>query len=39
VQLKDIFKKKQSENFAKGVLFLQDHALATKKKLAYMGFE
>jgi len=44
VQLKDILKEKRSGNFTKGVLFLQDiapahRALATQKKLAYLGFQ
>ena len=43
VQLKDILKEKRCGNFTKGVLFLHDNApahraLATQKKLAYMGF-
>jgi len=43
VQLKDILKEKRLGNFTKGVLFLQDNApalraLATQKKLAYLGF-
>ena len=44
VQLKDILKEKLSGNFTKGVLFFHDNApahrtLATKKKLAYLGFQ
>jgi len=44
VQLKDILKEKCSGNFIKGVLFLHDYApshraLATQKKLAYLGFQ
>jgi len=44
VQLKDILKEKCHGNFTKRVLFLHDdapahRALATKKKLAYMGFQ
>jgi len=43
VQLKDILKEKRGGNVTKGVLFLHDNApahraLATQKKLAYMGF-
>jgi len=43
VQLKDILKEKHSRKFTKGVLFLHDNALAhwalaTQKKLAYLGF-
>ena len=43
VQLKDILKEKHSEKFTKELLFLHDNALAhralaTQKKLAYMGF-
>jgi hypothetical protein len=43
VQLKDILKEKRRGKFTKGVLFLQynapaHHALATQKKLAYLGF-
>jgi len=43
VQLKDILKKKARGKFTKGVLFLHDNtpahrALATQKKLAYLGF-
>jgi len=44
VQLKDILKEKRREKFTKGVLFLHDNmpahqALATQKKLAYLGFQ
>jgi len=44
VQLKDILKEKRSGNVTKGVLFLHDNAsahraLATQKKLAYLGFQ
>jgi len=44
VQLKDILKEKHSGKVTKGVLFLQDNApahwaLATQKKLAYLGFQ
>ena len=44
VQLKDILKEKRREKFTKGVLFLHDNApahwaLATRKKLAYLGFQ
>jgi len=44
VQLKDILKEKNRGNFTKGVLFLHDNApahraLATQKKLAYLGFQ
>jgi len=44
VQLKDISKEKRRGNFTKGVLFLHDNApahraLATQKKLAYLGFQ
>jgi len=44
VQLKDILKEKRRGNFTKGVLFLHDNApahwaLATQKKLAYLGFQ
>jgi len=44
VQLKDILKEKLSRKFNKGVLFLHDNApahraLATQKKLAYLGFQ
>jgi len=43
VQLKDILKEKRRGKVAKGVLFLHDNApshraLATQKKLAYLGF-
>jgi len=43
VQLKDVLKEKCSRKVAKGVLFLHDNspaqrALATQKKLAYLGF-
>jgi len=43
VQLKDILKEKRHGKFTKGVLFLHDNApahraLATQKKLAYLGF-
>jgi len=43
VQLKDILKEKRLGKFTKGVLFLHDNApahraLATQKKLAYLGF-
>jgi len=43
VQLKDILKKKRLGKITKGVLFLHDNApahraLATQKKLAYLGF-
>jgi len=43
VQLKDILKEKRCGKFTKGVLFLNDNApahwaLATQKKLAYLGF-
>jgi len=43
VQLKDILKEKRRGKFTKGVLFLHDsapahRALATQKKLAYLGF-
>ena len=43
VQLKDILKEKRRGNFTKGFLFLHDNApahgaLATQKKLAYLGF-
>jgi len=43
VQLKDILKEKRRGKFTKGVLFLHDNApahraLATQKKLAYLGF-
>jgi len=44
VQLKDILKEKRRGNVTKGVLFLHDNApahraLATQKKLAYLGFQ
>jgi len=44
VQLKDILKEKRNRNVTKGVLFLHDNApahraLATQKKLAYLGFQ
>ena len=44
VQLKGILKEKRRGKFAKGVLFLHDNvpahrALATQKKLAYLGFQ
>jgi len=44
VQLKDILKEKRREKFNKGVLFLHNNApahraLATQKKLAYLGFQ
>jgi len=44
VQLKDILKEKRRGKITKGVLFLQDNApahraLATQKKLAYLGFQ
>jgi len=44
VKLKDILKEKRRGNFTKGVLFLHDNApahraLATQKKLAYLGFQ
>jgi len=44
VQLNDILKEKHSAKFTKGVLFLHDNApaqqaLATQKKLAYLGFQ
>ena len=44
VQLKDILKEKRRQNFTKVVLFLHDNApahqaLATQKKLAYLGFQ
>jgi len=43
VQLNDILKEKRRGKFTKGVLFLYDNApayraLATQKKLAYLGF-
>jgi len=44
VQLKDILKEKRRRKFTKVVLFLCDNAtahraLATQKKLAYLGFQ
>jgi histone-lysine N-methyltransferase SETMAR len=44
VQLKDILKEKRRGNVTKGVLFLHDNApahraLATQKKLPYLGFQ
>jgi len=44
VQLKDILKEKRRGKITKGALFLQDNApahraLATQKKLAYLGFQ
>ena len=44
VQLKDILKEKRRGKFTKGVLFLHNNApahraLATRKKVAYLGFE
>jgi histone-lysine N-methyltransferase SETMAR len=44
VQLKDILKEKHRGKFTKQVLFLHDNApsqraLATQKKLAYLGFQ
>ena len=44
VQLKDILKEKHCRKITKGVLFLHDDALAhwalaTQKKLAYLGFQ
>jgi len=40
VQLKDILKEKRRGKVTEGVLFLQDNAaLATQKKLAYLGFQ
>jgi len=44
VQLKDILKEKRCGKVTKGVLFLHDNAsdhraLATQKKLAYLGFQ
>ena len=44
VQLKDILKEKRHGKFTKRVLFLHDNAsahraLATQKKLAYLGFQ
>jgi hypothetical protein len=42
--LKDILKEKRRRKFTKGVLFSHDNApthraLATQKKLAYLGFQ
>ena len=44
MQVKDILKEKRRRKVTKGVLFLHDNAparraLATQKKLAYLGFE
>jgi len=44
VQLKDVLKEKHRGKVTKGVLFLHDNApahwaLATEKKLAYLGFQ
>ena len=44
VHLKDILEEKRSGKFLKGVLFLHDNdpahrALATQKKLSYLGFQ
>ena len=44
MQLKDILKEKRRRKVTKGVLFLHDNApahwaLATHKKLAYLGFQ
>jgi len=44
VQLKDILKEKRCRKVTRGVLFLHDNApahqaLATQKKLAYLGFQ
>ena len=44
VQLRDILKEKRRGKFTKGFLFLHDNtpahlALATQKKLAYLGFQ
>ena len=44
VYLKDVLKEKRRGKFTKGVLFLNDNApahqaLATQKKLAYLGFQ
>jgi len=44
VQLKDILKGKRRRKITKGVFFLHDNAwahraLATEKKLAYLGFQ
>jgi len=38
VQLKDILRGKRRGKFTKGVLFLNDRALATQKKLTYLCF-
>jgi len=44
VKLKDILKEKRRGKFTKGALFLHDNApahraLATQKKLVYLGFQ
>ena len=44
VQLKNVLKEKRRGKFTKGVLFMHDiarahRALATQKKLAYLGFQ
>jgi len=44
VKLKEIMREKRREKVTKGVLFLHDNApahraLATQKKLAYLGFQ
>jgi len=44
VQVKDILKEKRRGKFTKGAMFLHDNApanraLATQKKLAYLGFQ
>ena len=44
MELKDIFKEKRRGNFTNVVLFMHDkapahRALATQKKLAYLGFQ
>jgi len=39
VQLKDILNEKHCGQVTKDVLFLHDKALATQKKLAYLGFQ
>jgi len=44
VQLKEILKEKRRRKVTKGILFLHDNALvhralATQKKLAYLGFQ
>jgi len=44
MQLKDILKEKHCRKLTKGVLFLHENALAhralaTQKKLAYLGFQ